>query len=413
MKILILNQYFSPDSSASAQFLGQLATDLAAFHEVTVVAGRPSYNASTATDDVQQGKRRRGFLSRESMGKVRILRMWSTTYPRQAGMRGRIANYLSYLTSASIGAFRAPRPDVVMTWTDPPPIASVGAMVARLRRAPLVLSMQDITPEAPIATGDLTNPTLIRLLRANAHFSLKRAAVVVSIGRDMNARLEALGVEPSRIELIENWMDTDLVRPLEGPSHFRAEQGWGDRFVVMHSGNVGLSQDLDTLMGAADLLAGELDILFAVVGEGARKEELQAETVRRGLTNLVFLPFQPEEALADSLGAADIHVVSHERGASGFQVPSKLYGVLAAGKPVLASVDDWAEVALTIEENQCGVRSEPGDPASMAAAIRRLRDDPKLAQLGRNARLAAETRYSRTRATEAYRHTLERVDRKP
>src|SRR5204863_4303484 len=136
-----------------------------------------------------------------------------------------------------------------------PPVGLVGAFVARVRHVPFVLGCQDITPEAPIITGDLSNPALIRVLAASARRIFRSAAAVVSIGRDMNRRLEHLGVPADKIHLIPNWFDGSLVAPLTGPSSFRSEHGWDDRFVVMHSGNIGLGQDLNTLIDAAALLA--------------------------------------------------------------------------------------------------------------------------------------------------------------
>jgi glycosyltransferase involved in cell wall biosynthesis len=176
----------------------------------------------------------------------------------------------------------------------------------------------------------------------------------------------------------------------------------------MHSGNVGLSQDLGTLIAAADLLRNESEIVFAIVGEGASKAALVADVGRRGLTNVEFLPYQPKEDLADSLGAADLHVVGLKPGLAGYIVPSKVYGILAAGRPYVAAVEMGAEPALIAEEHACGLRIEPSDPDALAAAIRDMRGGP-LEEMGTNARKALEERFDRPVATGAYRQLLERV----
>ncbi|HEY6672200.1 MAG TPA: glycosyltransferase family 4 protein, partial [Solirubrobacterales bacterium] len=184
------------------------------------------------------------------------------------------------------------------------------------------------------------------------------------------------------------------------------ERGWRERFVVMHSGNVGLSQDLGTLIAAADLVRNESDIVFAIVGEGASKAALVGDVALRGLTNVEFLPYQPKEELADSLGAADLHIVGLKSGLAGYIVPSKVYGILAAGKPYVAAVEPGTEPALIAEEHACGVRVEPGDPGALAAAIREMQGAP-LDEMGTNARAALEGRFERRIATESYRRLLE------
>ncbi len=397
MRILVLNQYFHPDGASSGQLLTELCHDLAEEHDVWVVTARPSYNVDRPGGD-------RGLVARMRMGNVHLLRVWSTTFSRSS-MVGRVLNYLTFLTTSLLGAMRAPRPDVVMTWTDPPPVTAVGAFVARLRRVPFVLSCQDIVPESVIAAGELRNPVMIRILRAATRSGFRNAAVIVAIGRDMRDRLQAMGVPGSKIEIITNWSDGSLVRPLAGPSTFREEHGWTEKFVLMHSGNLGMGQDLDPLIDAADLLRDEPDIVIAIVGEGMRKAHLQAEVQRKGLSNVEFLPFQPKENLADSLGAADVHLVSHRRGMEGFQVPSKLYGVLATGKPCIAVVEPGCEASLTVEAANCGVVVPPDDPKALARAIQEMRDRPR-EELGENARRYFAEHHDRPAATAAYRDLL-------
>ena len=334
--------------------------------------------------------------------------MWSTQFDRSAGMAGRVSNYATYLGSSLLGALRADRPDVVVALTDPPPIGLIGLGLARLWRAPFVLVSKDVFPEVAVVLGHLSDRRLIGALRRLSRALFRSADRVVSIGRDMDARLLERGVPRHRISTIHDWADGSVVRPLDGPSVLRAERGWDDRFVVMHSGNVGLSQSLGSLVDAADRLRDETDIVFAIVGEGAAKAALQTDVRRLGLHNVEFLPTQPYETLSDSLGAADVHVVGLRRGLAGYIVPSKVYGILAAGRPYVAAVEAGAEPALIAEEHGCGIRVEPDDPAALAEGILRMRDSD-LGEMGRNARKALEERFDRPRATEAYREILEDV----
>ncbi len=400
MNILVVNQYFHPDRSATSQLLTELCEDLSGHHEITVVCGRPSYDPS-------ERKPMRGLLAQEHHGQIRILRSWSTTYARTA-MVGRLTNYATYLTSSIVGAMKAARPDVVLTMTDPPVVAAAAAAASAMRRVPFVYVNQDVFPEVGVVLGKIRNAPLVRVLSTLNRSLRGRAARVVAIGRDMERRLVDLGTDPTKIRVIPNWADGSAIRPLMEPSRLRREHGWGDRFVVMHSGNVGLSQDLGTLLDATDLLRGEPDILFAIVGDGAAKAGLQKEAARRSLDNVEFLPYQPKEELSDSLGSADLHVVGLSRGLAGYIVPSKVYGILAAGRPYIAAVESGAEPALLAEEHSCGIRVEPGDPAALSEAILNLRHLPNQ-EMGANGRRALVERFDRPIATEAYRRLLESV----
>ena len=400
MRILVLNQYFHPDQSATSQLLTELCEDLARSHAVWVVTGRPSYNPTESTAS-------RGLISNESHGLVRVVRVWSTDFSR-ANMLGRLANYGTYLLSSIAGAFSVPQPDVVVALTDPPPIGLIGALVSAVQRRPFVLVTNDIFPDVAIRLGKLSNPSVIRGLRAMSGLLFRRADRIVSIGRDMDRRLLELGVPPEKIETIHDWSDGTSVRPLADRSPLRAELGWSDRFVVMHSGNVGLSQSLGTLIDAAALLRHDEDVLLAIVGDGAAKAGLERRAKVQGLSNVVFLPYQDKGSLSESLGAADVHYVGLRRGLAGFIVPSKVYGILAAGKPFIAAVEQGAEPALIASEFGCGMVVKPDDAEALAGAILRMRGEP-LEEMGRRGREAFEERFDRPVATDAYRRLLERV----
>lgn len=395
MRILVVNQYFHPDRSATAQLLTELCDDLSHHHEVQVVTGRPSYNPARTPD-----------ILPTPHNDVRVSRAWSTTFNR-AWMPGRLTNYATYVTSSLATALAAKRPDVVLAWTDPPLIGLVAARAAHARRVPFVLSTQDIFPDVAIQLGRLTNPAVIRLLRWTARRQFSSAVRIVSLGRDMDRRLQALGVDKQKIRTVSNWADGSVVRPLSRSS-MREAWGFGDSFVVMHSGNVGLSQSLETVVGAADLLRGRTDIVIAIVGEGAAKARLQADVIKRGLGNVRFLDYQPRGSLSESLAAADTHLVSLKRGLAGFIVPSKVYGIMAAGRPFIAAVEDGSEAALIVEESGCGLRIEPDDPSALAEVIFQMRDSSR-EEMGRRARRDFEQRFDRGIATTSYRKVLEEV----
>jgi colanic acid biosynthesis glycosyl transferase WcaI len=400
VRILVLNQYFHPDQSATSQLLTELCEDLADHHEVFAVTGRPSYNPTEATES-------RGLISRERHGRVRVARVWSTSFDRAHPWK-RLVNYGTYLLTSSIGALSIGSPDVVVALTDPPPVGLIGAWAGKLRRRPFVLVTKDIFPDVAIRMGKLRNPVVVGLLRLMSASLFRNADRVVSIGRDMDRRLRELGVPPTKIHTINDWADGGLIHPLTGPSRLRMDQNWDDRFVVMHSGNVGFSQSLHTLIEAADLLRAHPRVLIVIVGEGASKKSLQEDVARRRLENVVFLPYQRKESLSDSLGAADVHLVGLKRGLAGFIVPSKVYGIMASSKPFIAAVEPGSEPALIVEEYGCGVRIEPDDPAALAKAILEIAEKP-LDEMGRRGREAFERRFDRPIASAAYRSLLEEL----
>jgi glycosyltransferase involved in cell wall biosynthesis len=257
---------------------------------------------------------------------------------------------------------------------------------------------------------DFQNKQVEAILSKIGRYTVKRADRIIALGDTMKRRLiETKNADPSRIRVIHNWSDANAIQPGPKDNAFSREQGLVDKFVVMHSGNVGMSQDVDALLDVAERLRDLPDVVVAIVGEGARKSFLQQETRRRGLANVRFFPYQPKAGLIDSFATADVFIVSLKRGLAGFIVPSKLYGVLVAGRPFIAAIEADSEAAQIAREHDCGIVVEPGDRSGIEDAIRRLHGDQALRdRLAANARSAGLS-YDRPRAVEAYRDVLEGV----
>jgi len=402
VRILVLNQYFHPDVASTSRLLTELCEDLARHHEVTVVCGRPSY-------DPVEHRPPRGLVSEDRHEDVRVLRTWSTRFGR-GSMAGRLANYSTYLASSLLGAALASKPDVVLTMTDPPVVAAAAASVAWARRVPYVYVVQDLFPQVGVALGRIKNRTVVRSLERLNRSLRSRAGAVVAIGRDMAQALRGLGVPEDRLRIISNWADADAIQPSTAPSALRRRLGLEDAFVVMHSGNVGLSQELDTLLEAARAMSDEADIHFLIAGNGAAKPALVRRARGWRLANVSFVDYQPQAQLSESLGTADLHAIGLRRGLGGLIVPSKVYGIMAAGRPFVAAVERSSEVALVAEEAGCGIRVEPGDPDALASAILELKQDgARRDDMGRRGREELERRYERSIASGRYRDLLERI----
>jgi colanic acid biosynthesis glycosyl transferase WcaI len=393
MRLCFFNRSYWPDQAATGQLLTELAEDLVGRHacDVTVVAGRALHSA-------RADRRRFRAVDREARNGVSILRANGTRFqPRR--FAGRAANYLTYFGSAAVAGLDIGRPDVVVSMTDPP----IVGLAARRAGARFVFLCEDVFPEVAALLDDFHNELVNRTLDRVNRFLLREADAIVVLGDRMRRRLvEEKGADPARITVIHNWADCDAITPGPKDNAFAREQGLADRFVLMHSGNMGLSQNLDVLVEAASRLTAKERLVIAIVGDGARREALAADAARRGLTNIRFFPYTPKDRLHESFAAADAFLVALKAGIEGYIVPSKVYGILAAGRPYIAAVDPSAEPAAIVREYGCGLLATPGDPDALAAAIAAMHDDPAATRLmGQRARSAA-LQFDRRAAVASY-----------
>lgn len=391
-RLLVFNQYYHPGVEATAHLLTDLCEGLAEEYAVTVITGR--LHGNEASPDYEQ---RNG---------VEIIRLHSTSYDR-ASLHRRAANYLTYLLRALRRGVSMPRPDVVVCMTDPPLVGDVALLVARRFRRPLVVVSQDVFPEIAVALGRLRQPVLIALLRTLIGVYLRQADRIVAIGPVMRERLVEKGALPERIQVIPNWVDTKAVTPQQRDNEWAREHDLVDQFVVMHSGNIGHAQNLDVLLNAVTQLDDLERLGVVLIGTGARLGHTSDQAQLLGLSNIRFLPFQPRATISESLSAADVHYVGLTPGLAGFVVPSRLYGILAAGRPVIAAVDRRSETAMLIEEIGCGIVVAPARPDAVASAIRACaRGDHDLIEMGRLARVWVEANGTLEGAVARYRQLL-------
>jgi colanic acid biosynthesis glycosyl transferase WcaI len=391
-RLLVLNQYYWPGIEATAQLLTELCEALAEDMDVTVVTGMLHGHEDEPRRLVRNG--------------VKIIRVPSTSFERSR-LLARASNYVTYLTNALLRGLRGRRPDVVLCMTDPPIVADVALLVARRYRAPLVVISQDVFPEIAVQLKRLENPALMSLLRGLVSIYLRRADRVVAIGETMRKRLEAKGARPERVRVIPNWVDTKRLEPLGKGTQWAREWGFDKRFVVMHSGNVGHAQDLDSLVRAATFLRDVDDLLITIIGTGARHAELVALAELLQADRVAFLYYQARHLLAQSLSAADVHVVGLAPGLAGYVVPSRLYGILAVARPVIAAADAESETAQVVEEIGCGIVVPPGRPELLARAIRDAHDGRyDLEAMGARGREWVEREADRSVAVRRYRDLL-------
>jgi colanic acid biosynthesis glycosyl transferase WcaI len=271
--------------------------------------------------------------------------------------------------------------------------------------------VQDLYPDVAVALGVLpptgvTTRTLERLSRA----SLRLADRVVAIGEVMGARLEAKGVDAARLRIIHNWSDATIGEVPTDTNWFLDRHGLRAKFVVLYSGNLGRGHEFDTLLNAAERLRNRTDVAFVVIGDGAKRAEIAQATRTRGLTNLTLLPYQRREDLPFSLGAADLSVVSLSNGLEGLIVPSKLYGILASGKPALHFGSTGSEIARVLAEERCGYTVAHGDVDGAVRRIEALADRPAVAsEMGARGRAAFLARFDRRLAMDRWHSVCQEV----
>ena len=400
-RVLFFNRSFHPDVEATGQLLSELCQDLSRSLDVTVVAGR-AYNMDRFGSWLP--------VKRERWGQVEILRAYNPRLNKRVFL-ARVLNLSSYFCFSFLAGFFARRPDVVIVETDPPVLGLVALFFARLYRAKFVFYLQDLYPDVGVALGKLRNPLLIHALEASTRCILNGADRVVVLGDDMRQRVLGKGYRhAARIHVIPNWVDTTQVRPHSGVNAFREAHQLNGHFVVMFSGNLGLSQGLEQVLDVAAALAGDKRVRFVFVGEGAVKADLMERAKARGLSNTLFLPYQPKEFLSVSLSAADLHLVPLQKGITGLIVPSKVYGILAAGRPFVAAIEDDSHAAQIVREHGCGIRVEPDSPAELKAAIVWAVDHPaELQEMGRRGREASVRIFDRTISVGKFRAMIEEL----
>jgi glycosyltransferase involved in cell wall biosynthesis len=402
-RIIFLNRFFHPDHSATSQILSDLAFHLAGCgHEVRVVTSRQRYDDPRAE-----------LPETETIRGVEVHRLATTRFGRSA-LFGRGLDYLSfYVAMKRAVRSLARRGDILVAKTDPPLLCVPAMQAARRGSLHLVNWLQDLYPEVAVELGvPLLRGPAAGVLAGLRDASLRAAAANVVVGRRMADRVRARGVAADRIHVIANWCDDEKIRPIaDADNPLRRAWGLEDRFVVGYSGNLGRAHELDTVLGAAERLRNEPRILFLLVGGGHRFDELARRVAERGLDrSFRFIPYQKDELLGFSLSVPDVHWISLPRALEGLIFPSKLYGVAAVARPVIAIAAPDGEPADLVRANDCGYVIAPGDSQALAALLMRLADgEADLAAMGRRARAMLEAQFSRRMALERWRRLIESI----
>ena len=408
MKVLLVSLYFPPEPNSLSLKISDLSKHLKeSGHDVTVITGFPNY-----PEGVLYPGYRRALLKREEIEGVRLIRTYLTTTKQRRSFGPRMANYLSFMTTSILGGLAVGRHDVVYVSSPPLFLGVSGYLLSRLFRAPLVLDVNDLWPQAPIQLGVIKSPRAIRMAHQLEEFVYGKSDAIFFYSHRMRQAVLEDGIPAAKTEVHPLWIDTEVFKPVpraEG-AEIRSKYGMGDRLVVMYTGNLGVPQGLQTAIECARLLAERKrqDVLFVFVGGGADKDRLVRLSESYGLTNVLFIPPQPFAAMPQFMSASDVlllHVdkAPHRMGT----IPGKLFAYLSCGRPILLGLE--GEGADLVNETGCGVAVEPQDPESMLKGVEILSDPQRRERMGEAARRTAVERFDRRKVLAVLERSLEEI----
>jgi colanic acid biosynthesis glycosyl transferase WcaI len=410
MRILIYSYNYYPEPIGIAPLMTELAEGLVRRgHQVRVVTAMPNYPERR----IYESYRGKGYLKEYRNG-VQIQRSYIWTRP-QPNLLDRLLLDASFIVTSFLPALTGWRPDVILATSPSLPVCVPTAFLGWLYRCPVVLNLQDILPEAAIHVGLLKNKLLIHLFTALEKFAYHTATKISVIADGFVDDLHSKGVVDSKIEQIPNWVDINFIRPLPKENNaFRAAHNLNGKFVVLYSGNIGLTQGLETVIKAASSLRHIPDITFAIAGETSCLQRLQVACLEYGADNVLLLPFQPREQLPEMLAAADVSLVVQKKNVISFNMPSKIQVLLASGRALVASVPENGTAAKAIRQSGGGVIVPPEDHKALSQAILDLYKHPKKVKtLGYNSRQYAVEQYAFEQALNQYESLFYSVTAQP
>lgn len=401
MRILALCPHFSPDAAPTGEVMTRIVDELALRGDhIHVVTSLPWY-IDHAIEPGWTGR----WVRHEDTAWGRVTRVHP--FPTdKTNIPARALAFAGFTMLSWIQAMLSrERPDVVLAMSPPLTLGLAGWLAARRHKVPFVFNIQDVFPDVAIEVGAIKNPLIVRAARWLERFTYRRSDAVTVLSEDLAANVRSkLGpAEASRVHVIPNFVDTDWLVPGHRMNAYREEFSLGDRTVVMYAGNVGFSQSLDLVLDAAERLRSREDVVFVINGGGSARISLMDEAAERGLDNVIFVGLQPKDRLPELLAAGDIHLVPLKAGLAASSVPSKSYSILAAGRAMLASVDEDTEVSRTLEAAGAGIAVPPDDPDAFVSALTELLDDPeRVVRNGRSGRSYVEAWASPAAVAGAY-----------
>lgn len=406
-KLLMLLNYFHPEYASTGQLMTELARFLQDDFNITVIANIPSYSGEV--DPKYIGKR---FYD-DQLENIKIIRVSVPKVDKTSKM-SRIKYILTYSFNAFLAIFRAEKPDIIFTISQPPIFGGyLGRLGKLFRRTKLVYNIQDFNPEQSEAIGYNKLPLVNAVARWVDNRTCFASDAIVVVGRDMQETLfkRAKNIRRERSHVVNNWTDEKQIVPLSKTdpkvAAFLKQHQLENQFVVMYSGNIGLYYDLENIIKVIANFKTYDDMRFVFIGEGAKKQELVDYCTANDIDNVLFLPYQPKEDVIYSLNAADLHLITNQKGIKGVSVPSKIYGVMAVGKPILGILEQDSEAVLLVNNSGCGLHIEPKEYSEIEKAINWFyTNQDQLDLMGSKGRKYLEENLKMSSSLENYRRIL-------
>jgi colanic acid biosynthesis glycosyl transferase WcaI len=406
-RLTIVTQWFPPEQSPYGRMMAELGNGLAENGwDVTIVTGFPNHPQGS----VFSGYRKR-WSTEEFIGPIRVVRLWLATFSSRT-LPARLATFLSFTMTASWRLLIAPRPDVIFAVLQPLSVGITLPAIARIKNARLVLNIQDLHPDVQIQLGIIRNRCLVSTLRAIEAYAYTHCAALTVICDRFRQHAISRGASSERVFLLENWVDTERIRPQqEAGAEFRRDIGFKNTdFVALWAGTLGHLSGSAVVIQAARALRQHPAVRFLIVGEGPVRESLMTQAKALELTNVTFMPFQPESRLAAMQSCADVSLVTLMRNITEVSVPSKVLAYFAAGRAVIASVPEESETARMIRRAAAGIIVPPDDGQALAAAVEgAFRSRAATRQMGESARDFAVQNLSVQVAVQRYDALLRNI----
>lgn len=409
--LLVYAHYYYPDVASTGQILKELCEGMKDTFDITVICVVPSY--SGVIDEKYKTQR----IYNEEINGINVIRVRVPEF-QKANKVSRIKNLLSYFFNSLLATLKLEKHDYIFTISQPPILGGLlGVLGKWIKGGKLIYNIQDFNPEQTMAVGYSKNKLLLSSVMMVDKFSCKKSDEVIVVGRDMQETLKNRfnNKNVPKNTFINNWIDEKEIYPLD-QNHpkivaFKKKYNLQDKFIIMYSGNIGLYYDLENIIKVIGKFNGIDDVVFVFVGDGTVKNKIENYVKENKLSNVTFIPYQDKADLVYSLNAADIHWVVNAKGIKGVSVPSKLYGVMAAGKPVLGVVDKGSEARLIVDECNCGLCTEPGNYDEIYKKIYFiLNNKEEIKKLGINGRSYLERNLTKDVSINKYKNTIVSLD---
>lgn len=396
-KILVVCSNYYPENTGVAPICTELCESLSQKGlDVTVLTTFPNYPKREIPPEYK-----RKFFQRENVNGVKIIRTWMLVSKSQKAFV-RIAMFVSFMKTCLLGALFSGSADVVLCISSPLPLGFSGWLISKFKRARFVFNVQDLFVEVAKSTKIIKNRFLLNLASKVENFIYRQAKIITVICGSFKENIVSKGIPENKIIVIPNWVDMDLIKPMDKNNNFRKEFNWGNKFVYMHAGNIGLVMGLEVIIESANITAENKNIHYVFLGEGLKKPDLMKMVDKYKLSNVEFIPIRPRSEMPLFLTAADAHFVAMGRDMN-YSLPSKLSGIMSAGKPVIGISDNQTDMFKIIKEANCGVCVQPGDAEKLGQEINKMAYNLTVCETyGKNGRVYAEKFFSRKELIQKY-----------